>query len=214
MRSIHVDSLIGVAMSSLLGTEAISVQEQLGPALIAQINTDLLLLLANVDNAELTVVPAAMGQAQETVLPNWLQPKDGIRFIQLQEGSPELALEILGAAFAWYRYTQSGEAWEFAEPVFKAAYVLWSNIITLKSPKDDGAISIARCLASAGAKRTLFAKPSIDVSTVELASQSKLSLEATVASLKQLHELRVVESSGSQAVDDYTNPDNRWRISL
>lgn len=103
---------------------------------------------------------------------------------------------------------------EIAPSILETAKAVWTNIITLKSPQDDDAITLCRCILRNGAMRTVLEQRPPNISTKELIEQTMLAQNRAISALNKLYSLKLMDASWAKRSGDFGNPENKWWIAL
>jgi hypothetical protein len=215
MHSIMADSVFSEATVEVLGDQAASALKNLGAANIAKANNLVLQVLSGFDDEHIEFVQEDSAHEQESVAPDILQPKDGIRFLRLTEGMYDLALPLLSFAVALTRLSTSGELLlELGPATLETARSIWKNVITLRSPQDDDAIAICKGILRHGATRALLERRSQNVSTDELIKETALPAGRVHKALEKLHSLKLIEATWANQSGDIEDSGNLWRVAL
>jgi len=136
-----------------------------------------------------------------------------MRFIRLSETASDIALPFVGTTLACCRLAMTGDVLGFPLPIMQAVQAIWKNIITLRSPADDDAILVARCIVKSAAKRKL-SKNSDPITTKELSTDAKIEVHLVINALAKLHKLKIIAVDWAKESDDFQNLENAWRIAL
>jgi len=217
MPDIPAESLFSEALASLVGPgEALRILKNIGTGRIAELNGVLIRFFALVEGGDVYVDDTlkSANPDRPSLVPDALQPEDGLVLVRIREGATALALPVLGIALGCLKFAGGGGPTELLSPVLEGAKALWENVIRLRSPEDDDAIVTLRYMACVNARKGLVGRVHYAASTSELIEGTSMRPARTVAALRKLHELRVIDVSWEDQAGDFSKARNSWSIGL